>query len=1004
MKKSMFKGMAAILAFAIVLSLMPAAFAEGAVEIVSIFSQSGQDIQKPIKVLALIPEGAENVTLSLGDTALTTAVTNSELYGEGYSVVSGTIPANPTLGDNTLTLSADVGGANVSDESTITLRKYVFSENVRSTNFTGMSEKTDAEAKALGAIGVYPIYPFIPVVKDAESGNEYYKITNIDDKNDNDGLSLYSNSNYSWRRYPYLNAGDTKEKLPLNDALIKISFDISVNKIGPAVDFRADQYELESFHFWSAKGHDYWFKLPLITSEGTICDSSVTVTPGESYTFTVILNRTTLKYDIYVNDETVSGGRFDYFYASNTAPCLHRITFITDVDGANEEAVIFDNISIDLYKEFPVSRGLSYTENEVLTEAAENKVPISASSITAKLYGATAENLTNLEGNVYIEKPDGGMISCTASIKDTASGKDAELTVTPSEALDAGVNYKIIMNENVKYANNAYGSKTAIPFSTFAKFNVTSPADNAVVNIDEPLSVSATAPVGTTVKFLVDGVLKGSIQSLTGYVNVAIPTAGLTEGRKSLDVVAVYADGTTQTISRNISLRGFVKRQYMKMTNFELASGALRTEINPYGINWQLTTNFDITENYISARSTEVIDRAEGDKAYMVKVTPLNSSQTFPMPASSTGMVNIWLFNANHDASPELRVSRVGQTAVLEFDVMFPDVLDYGLCVSPSNYRADTIFRDGKLPDGTAIEAGRWYSIKIVDDFTACTTTSDKCKRSIYIDGKFAKSGTPSESAEKASGYEYVRIALIKNSNWTTEQVAAGERNAFAVDNVNLYTLVSIPAATDISYTKNDASVTVSKVVPCDASSITVTFDRAFDETTMTADNVKLIVNGEDTNSAVAYDAETNKLTVTPTAGILTKYADAKITLSKDVKVKTLIATQALGKEVAVDLKIGDTENCFYAVTLSKTETDVVGRYEIINESGTAKTMKLFMPTYNTSESKLLSVDHEEFTLEPGKAIIKTLTNPLANADIAKALVWDEFLSPIVTIPAYSLK
>lgn len=1003
MKKSMFKGMAAILAFAIVLSLMPAAFAEGAVEIVSVFSQSGQDISKPIKVLALIPEGAENVTLSLGDTALTTQVTNSELYGEGYSVVSGTIPQNPTLGDSTLTLSADVGGANVSDETTITLRKYVFSENVRSTDFTGMSEKTDAEAKKLGAIGVYPIYPFIPVVKDAESGNEYYKITNIDGKDGNDGLSLYSNSNYSWRRYPYLNAGDTKEKLPLNDALIKISFDISVNKIGPAVDFRADQYELESFHFWSAKGADYWFQLPLITSEGTICDSSVTVTPGESYTFTVILNRTTLKYDIYVNDETVSGGRFDYYYAKTTAPCLHRITFITDVDGANEEAVIFDNISVDLYKEFPVSRGLSYTENEVLTEAAENNVPISASSITAKLYGATAENLTNLEGNVYIEKPDGGMISCTASIKDTASGKDAELTVTPSEVLDAGVNYKIIMNENVKYANNAYGSKTAIPFSTFAKFNVTSPADNAVVNIDEPLSVSATAPVGTTVKFLVDGVLKGSIQSLTGYVNVAIPTAGLTEGRKSLDVVVVYADGTTQTISRNISLRGFVKRHYMQMTNFELVGGQYRSEVNTYNLNWSLQSHLENT-NYISARSTEVIDRAADDKAYMVKVTPINSAETFPMPASSTGMVNIWLYNGDADGAPDRKVSRVGQTAVFEFDVMFPDVLDYGLCVSPSNYRADTIFKDGKLPDGTAIEAGKWYKIKVVDDFTACTTTSDKCKRSIYIDGKFAKSGTPSESAEKASGYEYVRIALIKNSNWTTEQVAAGERNAFAVDNVNLYTLVSIPTATDISYTKNDASVSVSKVVPCDASSISVTFDRAFDETTMTADNVKLIVNGEDTNSAVAYDAETNKLTVTPTAGILTKYADAKITLSKDVKVKTLIATQALGKEVAIDLKIGDTENCFYGVTFTKTETDVVGKYEIINESGAPKTMMIFMSTYKNSEARLLGVDYEAVTLDSGKAIIKTLTNPLANADIAKALVWDEFLSPIVTIPAYSLK
>lgn len=1003
MKKRMFKGMAVILAFAIVLSLMPAAFAEGAVEIVSVFSQSGHDIQKPIKVLAQIPEGAQNVTLSLGDTALTTAVTNSELYGEGYSVVSGTIPANPTLGDNTLTLSADVGGANVSDESTITLRKYVFSENVRSTNFTGMSEKTDPEAKALGAIGVYPIYPFIPVVKDAESGNEYYKITNIDGKDGNDGLSLYSNSNYSWRRYPYLNAGDTKEKLPLNDALIKISFDISVNKIGPAVDFRADQYELESFHFWSAKGHDYWFKLPLITSEGTICDSSVTVTPGESYTFTVILNRTTLKYDIYVNDETVSGGRFDYFYASNTAPCLHRITFITDVDGANEEAVILDNINIDLYEEFPVSRGLSYTENEVLTEAAENKVPISASSITAKLYGATAENLTNLEGNVYIEKPDGGMISCTASIKDTASGKDAELTVTPSEALDAGVNYKIIMNENVKYANNAYGSKTAIPFSTFAKFNVTSPADNAVVNIDEPLSVSATAPVGTTVKFLVDGVLKGSIQSLTGYVNVAIPTAGLTEGRKSLDVVVVSADGTTQTISRNISLRGFVKRHYMQMTNFELVGGQYRSEVNTYNLNWSLQSHLENT-NYISARSTEVIDRAADDKAFMVKVTPLNSSQTFPMPASSTGMVNIWLYNGDADGAPDRKVSRVGQTAVFEFDVMFPDVLDYGLCVSPSNYRADTIFKDGKLPDGTAIEAGRWYSIKIVDDFTACTTTSDKCKRSIYIDGKFAKSGTPSESAEKASGYEYVRIALIKNSNWTEEQVAAGERSAFAVDNVNLYTLVSIPTATDISYTKNDASVTASKVVPCDASSISVTFDRAFDAATMTADNVKLIVNGEDTNSAVAYDAETNKLTVTPPAGTLTEYANAKIVLGENVTVKTLIATQALGKEVAIDLKIGDTENCFYGVTFTKTETDVVGKYEIINESGAPKTMMIFMSTYKNSEARLLGVDYEAVTLDSGKAIIKTLTNPLANADIAKALVWDEFLSPIVTIPAYSLK
>lgn len=1003
MKKSMFKGMAAILAFAIVLSLMPAAFAEGTVEIVSVFSQSGQDISKPIKVLALIPEGAENVTLSLGDTALTTAVTNSELYGEGYSVVSGTIPEKPTLGDNTLTLSADVGGANVSDESTITLRKYMYDQRVRSTDFTGMSTKTENEATATGAINIYPAYPYNPVVKDTVSGNEYYEIKDLSENGN--GLSLYSNTSTTYQRYPYLNQGVSKEEIPLYYSLIEISFDMSVNKIGPAVYFRADQYETESFHFWSAKGDDYWFQLPLITSEGTICDSSVTVTPGESYTFTVILNRTTMKYDIYVNDEIVSGGRFDYFYASYTAPCFHRLTFVANVDGAKEEAVILDNINIDLYSEFPVSRGLSYTENGVLTEATENKVPISASSITARLYGASTTDLTNLEGNVYIEKPDGGMISCTTSInEDTASTRYATLTVTPSEVLDAGVNYKIIMNENVTFENKEYGSKTAIPFSTFAKFYVSSPADNAVVNIDEPLSVSATAPVGTTVKFLVDGVLKGSIQSLTGYVNAAIPTAGLTEGRKSLDVVVVYADGTTQTISRNISLRGFVKRQYMKMTNFELASGALRTEINPYGINWQLTSNYDKTENYISARSTEVIDRAEGDKAYMVKVTPLNSSQTFPMPASSTGMVNIWLFNANHDASPELRVSRVGQTAVLEFDVMFPDVLDYGLCVSPSNYRVDTIFKDGKLPDGTAIEAGRWYSIKIVDDFTACTTTSDKCKRSIYIDGKFAKSGTPSESAEKASGYEYVRIALIKNSNWTEEQVAAGERSAFAVDNVNLYTLVSIPAATDISYTKNDASVTASKVVPCDASSITVTFDRAFDADTMTAENVKLIVNGEDTNSAVAYDAVNNKLTVTPPANTLTKYADAKITLSSNITIKTLIATQALGKEVAIDLKIGDTENCFYAVTLSKTETDVIGKYEIINESGTAKTMKLFMPTYNTSESKLLSVDHEEFTLEPGKAIIKTLTNPLANADIAKALVWDEFLSPIVTIPAYSLK
>lgn len=1002
MKKSMFKGMAAILAFAIVLSLMPAAFAEGAVEIVSVFSQSGQDISKPIKVLAQIPEGAENVTLSLGDTALTTAVTNSELYGEGYSVVSGTIPANPTLGDNTLTLSADVGGANVSDESTITLRKYVFSENVRSTDFTGMSEKTDAEAKALGAIGVYPLFTYIPVVKDAESGNEYYKITNNVVKGN--GLSLYANSGVNWRRYPYLGAGVSKEEIPLNDALMKISFDISVNKIGPAVDFKADQYESESFHFWSAKGADYWFQLPLITSNGTICDSSVNVTPGESYRFTVILNRTTMKYDIYVNDEIVSGGRFDYFYANYTAPSLHRITFVTNVDSEKEEAVILDNISIDLYEEFPVSRGLSYTENEVLTEATENKVPISASSITARLYGASTENLTNLEGNVYIEKPDGGVITCTTSINaDTASTRYATLTVTPSEALDAGVNYKIILNENVNYANTAYDSKTAIPFSTFAKFNVSSPADNAAVNIDEPLSVSATAPVGATVKFLVDGVLKGSIQSLTGYVNVAIPTAGLTEGRKSLDIVAVYADGTTQTISRNISLRGFVKRHYMKNTNFENIGGGLRSEVNTYNFNWWLQSHLE-SKKYVSARSTEVINRAVDDKAYMVKVTPIDSKETFPMPASGTGMVNIWLFNADSTAKPEVKVSRVGHIAVLEFDVMFPDVLDYGLCVSPSNYRVDTIFRDGKLPDGTAIEAGRWYKIKVVDDFTACTTTSDKCKRSIYIDGKFAKSGTPSESAEKASGYEYVRIALIKNSNWTTEQVAAGERSAFAVDNVNLYTLVSIPNPADISYTKNDASVKVSKVVPCDASSISVTFDRAFDETTMTADNVKLIVNGEDTNSAVAYDAETNKLTVTPTAGSLTKYVDAKITLSKDVKVKTLIATQALGKEVAIDLKIGDTENCFYAVTLSKTETDVIGKYEIINESGTAKTMKIFMPTYNTSESKLLSVDHEEFTLEPGKAIIKTLTNPLANADIAKALVWDEFLSPIVTIPAYSLK
>jgi len=996
MKKSIFKGMAAILAFAMLLSLMPVAFAEGAVEIVSVFSQSGQDISKPVKVLALIPEGAENVTLSLGDTALTTTVANSALYGEGYSVVSGTIPQNPTLGDYTLTLSADVDGAKVTDESTITLRKYVFSANTRSTDFTGMSEKTDAEAKAVGAIGFYGIYQFVPVVKDTESGNEYYKITNSDGKNGSPGLGLYSNSTAAWRRYPYLDKGVAKENLPLNDALIEIEFDIAVNKIGPTVNFQANQYETEAFHFWSAKGADYWFTLPLITSNGTICDSAVTVTPNETYTFTIILNRTTFKYDIYVNDEAVSGGRFDHYYSAGSAPCLHRITFQTVADGEKEESIIFDNIYINLYKEFPISRGLSYTENEALTEASENKVPISASSITATLFGATTTDLTNLDGNVYIEKPDGSAISCTASIEGTA------LTVTPSEALNAGANYKIIINENVKFANNAYGSKTAIPFSTFAKFNVLSPADNAVINIGDPIAVSATAPVGTTVKFLIDGEEKESKVSENGYVNASIPTAELTEGRKSVDVVAVFTDGTTQTISRNISLKGFVKRHYMKMTNFEKKSDAYRSEVNTYTLSWQLSAHLENTK-YVSARSTEVFDRAEGDKAFMVKITPKISAETFPMAASGTGIVDIWNFNSA-TSKPETKVSRVGQISVFEFDVMFPEVSDFGLCVRPSNYRVDTVFKSGKLPDGTPIEPGKWYSVKVVDDFTACTKVTDKCKRSIYIDGKFAKNGTSSESEEASSGYEYVRIALIKDTNWTEEQVAAGERSAFAVDNINIYTLVSIPNATDISYTKNDASATMSKVVPCDASSITVTFDRAFGADSMTAENVKLMVNGEDTASAVAYDAETNKLTVTPPAGTLTEYANAKIVLGSNVTVKTLIAAQALGKEVAINLKIGDTENCFYGVTFTKTETDVVGKYEIINESGAPKTMMIFMSTYKNSESRLLDVDYEAVTLDSGKAIIKTLTKPLADAENAKAMVWDEAFSPILTIPAFNLK
>jgi len=64
----------------------------------------------------------------------------------------------------------------------------------------------------------------------------------------------------------------------------------------------------------------------------------------------------------------------------------------------------------------------------------------------------------------------------------------------------------------------------------------------------------------------------------------------------------------------------------------------------------------------------------------------------------------------------------------------------------------------------------------------------------------------------------------------------------------------------------------------------------------------------------------------------------------------------------------------------------------------------IFMSTYKNSESRLLDVDYEAVTLDSGKAIIKTLTKPLADAENAKAMVWDEAFSPILTIPAFNLK
>lgn len=709
--------------------------------------------------------------------------------------------------------------------------------------------------------------------------------------------------------------------------------------------------------------------IKLMSAGGVLGNSDLKYEAGKWYTFRTHIDSYARTREIYVKERDIANAQEQLIYRGTAQEAYShtRWSFAQDTL-AEGDYYRLDNMRMEGQYE---SGAIDEVYIDGVKLAAGESIPAGTQKLSLKFLS----NISDIKAKWV--NSNGTEADCTAAVEDyslTSWGGAAKNALYKGGLVSVSIpdlfagECTLIIGKGSVIDGYATEQDMEIPFNiSVTEPVITSPLNGAVIH-DDSITLSAVLPEkAESAYFFVDG---------TKYLpeisnSAAQTTIGLAEnGSHTLEFVCFNSDGSSSSAKASfdvdIAASAVIRNVDFGASFSDRCDGGMQkiaAGLSSAGAAIASSTGQVSNQNdlfvCINGEYAKTSVETEADRGEYLKITA---------DAATGNLGNVYLlseggygYSGRIAYSMDMKVSQsVGMSPVVR---LYADKNTAGTKtdVSPFgdyDWTKTAIIRDGKIfTSGVSYPVNEWFNLKMVVD-----TDKETCE--VYLNDEYVT------SVENVRG-SLSAVAMAGRINW---RIRMGAGDILAIDN---YRVAAEAAPVEIE----SLSVT----------GTTVSFKPNI---TVTADDVKLYVNGLQSTSA--------RVGVTNgEVRILNKFnndEDVKILFGKGTeaaaatKISGATETQlkaVLPADYVISFKVADADG-LYARTLLDEDGRQVVRVE--NQSAENKTLTAYLAGY--SADKLADVDCAEVTLNAGGSDLIALSIDNALSEL-RTFIWDTGMKPL---------
>jgi len=851
------------------------------------------DIAKDkLQFTAFVHQGVESAQVKLGGVLVDTI--NCEEGDNGYYLVDvslASVANQLCLGENTLTIES--GDAVYAYDKPITLAKNV--ESVLNSHSFDAEDKIDNITsstqlkKETGTLGVYP----------KAVANEVMAIKNGPAKKD----TSVSNALYY---YNPAQRNSNKSSLQINpsdeitEGVISLEFNAyaqgskTLVAIEPRTVADSKVTHPETQASISNKKYCYFPTLNaatinvVSTSATTFCENKTPTNEWVNIRVDIDVNAKKVNY--YENGEYLGFVPYEYythysatsadFIVDTTARGIDYINIILGSEGGGQPEVYLDDVKLTVYTPYPEIEEVSYTNYGGSVIKSEGNVDTTAQNIILTM----SDEVANVSKDTVILREKGG-----EAVEADVDVNGEKIYVKPINYLTYGKTYEIELTGDVKFGENAYGAKQKTEFTAVAETGILSPSDGEKIANTDTIEIIALTPDADKAEFYIDNNLVGdAVPNEDGIAAVNVDTKELTLGRKALKVIA-YTGAEYETAYSSFYITNEVIYSPNGVLDFE-TTDAYKGKI---AVAAQSSANVSFAESETKAKADKKSLEIKVDAPTATNKTKrLFYQASFESNNMKTGTVVldhwVWINKADElilemDAFADMSAIPEGYTAYTDAacttaitkDSQRRQYIKSGISIIGKGkygntdktydsddwrhivikYNIDTrkleVYTDDILCyESETLKGGMYYYMKDAEGNIVCDEGTETAT-------KFDMKNLPTDRMY------FIRINYYDNH--TAVAATSEQAPVLYIDNVYAYNELPIPQVDGVTYKAGETvNVDMEKaIIDKAATEIELSLTSKLEASTVTANTVKMYVNGE----AATYDN--------------VSYADQKIKIAK---------------------------------------------------------------------------------------------------------------------------